>query len=242
MLPPGGPRPTLAPPTSGSRPARRSGRCANLPVLYKETRPGRAINKTRGSHPFANSSRMRMSCVSPATRTAGPISIGNTDTPEVAFPVVYHLEGLPPGPRKSLRPRRRVDRVATLRPQGPAAMTSIPNGRDTGEPPRASASFCDVMRPRPSSGRPPSWPAVSALVELGRARTDRADSGRCRGLPRPGRRRCGAGLTLSTRRLPAAVPRPHLLSDGTDQLDHALPQPSPIRLHRSDPKIAMSDD
>jgi amidase len=137
-----------------------------LPVLHKDTHATAGIRTTHGSTLFAADVPAADELIVARERAAGAISLGKTNTPEFAagshtFNDVFGLTRNPYD----------LTRSAGGSSGGAAAalacgMAPLADGSDTGGSLRNPSSFCNVVGLRPSPGRVPTYPAVSAWWTL----------------------------------------------------------------------------
>ncbi|MFN0038120.1 MAG: amidase [Burkholderiales bacterium] len=139
---------------------------AGLPVAHKDLLLTRGIRTTFGSPIYRDFVPDQDSIVVERLRQAGAITIGKTNTPEFGagsqtFNPVFGATRNP----------HDLGRTCGGSSGGAAAalasgMLPIADGTDLGGSLRNPASFCNVSGLRPSSGRVPSWPGVSAWFSL----------------------------------------------------------------------------
>src|SRR3954462_176802 len=139
---------------------------AGLPVAHKDLTPTKGIRTTFGSPIFKDFVPDTDAVIVERQRAAGAITIGKTNTPEFGagsqtFNPVF-------GP--TYNPYD-LDRTCGGSSGGAAAalacgMLPLADGSDLGGSLRNPASFCNVVGLRPSAGRVPHWPSVSAWFSL----------------------------------------------------------------------------
>ncbi|MGX7678913.1 amidase [Jatrophihabitans sp. DSM 45814] len=137
-----------------------------LPILHKDTHATAGIRTTQGSPLFANHIPDEDELIVARERTAGAISLGKTNVPEFAagshtFNEVFGLTRNPYDLSRSAGGSSGGAAVALA-----CGMAPLAEGSDMGGSLRNPASFCNVVGFRPSPGRVPSWPTVTALSTL----------------------------------------------------------------------------
>jgi len=137
-----------------------------LPVLHKDTHATAGIRTTQGSRIFADAVPDKDELLVARERAAGAISLGKTNTPEFAagshtFNEVFGTTRNPYDLSRSAGGSSGGSAVALA-----CGMAPLADGGDTGGSLRNPASFCNVVGLRPSPGRVPTWPSVSAWSTL----------------------------------------------------------------------------
>jgi amidase len=136
----------------------RLGALYGLPVAHKDTHETAGIPTTFGSPLLADNVPATDELVVERLRGAGAITIGKTNVP--VFAAGSHTVNPLFGPtRNPYHPGRSAGGSSG----GAAAalatgMHPLADGSDFGGSLRNPASFCNVVGPRPSPGRVPSWP------------------------------------------------------------------------------------
>ncbi len=142
------------------------GPLAGLPVAHKDLIPTRGVRTTFGSPIFKDFVPETDAIIVERLRLAGAIMIGKTNTPEFGagsqtFNAVF-------GPTRNPYD---LDKTCGGSSGGAAAalaagLLPIADGSDLGGSLRNPASFCNVVGLRPSGGRIPNWPALSAWSDM----------------------------------------------------------------------------
>ncbi|MCG8348780.1 MAG: amidase [Chloroflexales bacterium] len=137
-----------------------------LPVAHKDLVLTRGIRTTFGSPIFKDFVPDQDELIVERLRQAGAISIGKTNTPEFGagsqtFNPVFGATLNPYDLSKTCGGSSGGAAVALA-----CGMIPIADGSDMGGSLRNPASFCNVVGLRPSIGRVPVWPALSAWVPL----------------------------------------------------------------------------
>ncbi|MCW2540118.1 MAG: amidase [Frankiales bacterium] len=137
-----------------------------LPIVHKDTHATAGIRTTQGSPIFADFVPAADELIVRRELAAGAITLGKTNVPEFAagshtFNPVFGMTRNPFD----------VTRSAGGSSGGAAAalatgMAPLADGSDMGGSLRNPAAFCNVVGLRPSPGRVPSWPTVSAWSTL----------------------------------------------------------------------------
>ena len=142
------------------------GPLAGLPVAHKDLTPTKGIRTTFGSPIFKDFIPDADALIVERQRAAGAITVGKTNTPEFGagsqtFNPVF-------GP--TLNPYDLAKTCGGSSGGAAAAlacgMLPLADGSDLGGSLRNPASFCNVVGLRPSAGRVPHWPSVSAWFTL----------------------------------------------------------------------------
>jgi amidase len=139
---------------------------AGLPVAHKDLVLTRGIRTTFGSPIYRDFVPDQDSVIVERLRDAGAVTVGKTNTPEFGagsqtFNPVFGATCNP----------YNLTRTCGGSSGGAAAalasgMLPIADGSDLGGSLRNPASFCNVVGLRPSSGRVPAWPGLSAWFPL----------------------------------------------------------------------------
>jgi len=137
-----------------------------LPILHKDTHATAGVRTTHGSLVFADNVPDHDELIVARERGAGAISLGKTNTPEFAagshtFNQVFGATHNPFDLSRS--PGGSSGGAAAALACG---LAPLADGSDMGGSLRNPASFCNVVGLRPSPGRVPTWPAVSAWSTL----------------------------------------------------------------------------
>ncbi len=142
------------------------GPLAGLPVAHKDLLATKGIRTTFGSPIFQDFVPETDAIIVERLKKAGAITIGKTNTPEFgAGSQTYNaVFGATRNPYD-------LARTCGGSSGGAAAalacgMLPIADGTDMGGSLRNPASFCNVVGLRPSSGRVPYWPSVSAWFSM----------------------------------------------------------------------------
>ncbi|MEQ1881024.1 MAG: amidase [Burkholderiales bacterium] len=139
---------------------------AGLPVAHKDMVVTKGIRTTFGSPVFRDFVPDTDALIVERLRQAGAITIGKTNTPEFAagsqtFNPVFGATRNPYDPSKTSGGSSGGAAVALA-----CGMLPIADGSDLGGSLRNPASFCNVVGFRPSAGRVPIWPSLSAWFSL----------------------------------------------------------------------------
>src|SRR6185295_434477 len=139
---------------------------AGLPVAHKDLTPTKGIRTTFGSPIFRDFVPDADAIIVERLRKAGAVTVGKSNTPEFGagsqtFNPVF-------GPTRNPYD---LTRTCGGSSGGAAAalacgMLPIADGSDMGGSLRNPASFCNVVGLRPSTGRVPNWPSVSAWFTM----------------------------------------------------------------------------
>jgi amidase len=137
-----------------------------LPVAHKDMFATQDVRTTLGSPIFADNVPDYSALIVERLRQAGAISVGKTNTPELAagsqtFNPVFGATRNPYDLSKTCGGSSGGAAVALA-----CGMVPIADGADTGGSLRNPASFCGVVGLRPSPGRVPSWPSQTAWFTL----------------------------------------------------------------------------
>ena len=143
------------------------GPLAGLPVAHKDLTATRGIRTTFGSPIFKDFVPDADAIIVERLRKAGAITVGKTNTPEFGagsqtFNPVFGATRNPYD----------LARTCGGSSGGAAAalacgLLPIADGTDFGGSLRNPASFCNVVGLRPSAGRVPNWPSMSAWFPMG---------------------------------------------------------------------------
>jgi amidase len=139
---------------------------AGLPVAHKDMVVTKGIRTTFGSPIFRDFVPDTDALIVERLRQAGAITIGKTNTPEFAagsqtFNPVFGATRNPYDLSKTCGGSSGGAAVALV-----CGMLPIADGSDLGGSLRNPASFCNVVGFRPSAGRVPIWPSLSAWFSL----------------------------------------------------------------------------
>lgn len=142
------------------------GPLAGLPVAHKDLAPTRGIRTTFGSPIFRDFVPDADAIIVERLRDAGTVLFGKTNTPEFGagsqtFNPVFGATRNPWDTSKTCGGSSGGAAVALA-----TGMLPIADGSDLGGSLRNPASFCNVVGMRPSSGRVPNWPGLSAWFPL----------------------------------------------------------------------------
>jgi amidase len=129
-----------------------------LPIAHKDLAMTAGIRTTEGSPLLADFVPTEDDLIVQRLRSAGAITIGKTNTPELGagsqtFNTVFGATRNPYDLGKTCGGSSGGAAVALA-----AGMIPIADGSDMGGSLRNPASFCNVVGLRPSAGRVPSWP------------------------------------------------------------------------------------
>ncbi len=138
-----------------------------MPILHKDTYATAGIRTTQGSPIFADFVPTSNDLLITRELAAGAITMGKTNVPEFAagshtFNQVFGTT-LNPWDRTRSAGGSSGGSAAALA----ARLTPLADGSDMGGSLRNPASFCGVVGFRPSPGRVPAYPVVSAWSTLG---------------------------------------------------------------------------
>jgi amidase len=139
---------------------------AGLPVAHKDMVVTKGLRTTFGSPIFRDFVPDTDALIVERMRQAGAITIGKTNTPEFAagsqtFNPVFGATRNPYDLSKTCGGSSGGAAVALA-----CGMLPIADGSDLGGSLRNPASFCNVVGFRPSAGRVPNWPSLSAWFSL----------------------------------------------------------------------------
>ena len=137
-----------------------------LPIAHKDLQPTKGIRTTFGSPIYKDFVPADDSLLVERIRNAGAIALGKTNTPEFGagsqtFNPVFGSTLNPYDLTKTCGGSSGGAAVALA-----CGMLPIADGSDMGGSLRNPASFCNVVGFRPSAGRVPVWPAVTAWSTL----------------------------------------------------------------------------
>ena len=142
------------------------GALAGLPVAHKDLTPTKGIRTTFGSPIFRDFVPDADAIIVERLRKAGAVTVGKTNTPEfgAGSQTFNPLFGATRNPYD-------LAKTCGGSSGGAAAglacgMLPIADGSDMGGSLRNPASFCNVVGLRPSTGRVPNWPSVSAWFSM----------------------------------------------------------------------------
>jgi amidase len=142
------------------------GPLAGLPVAHKDLLPTKGIRTTFGSPIFKDFVPDTDAIIVERLRGAGAITVGKTNTPEFGagsqtFNPVFGATRNPYNPAKTCGGSSGGAAAALA-----CGLLPIADGSDMGGSLRNPASFCNVVGLRPSAGRVPYWPTVSAWFAM----------------------------------------------------------------------------
>jgi amidase len=137
-----------------------------LPIAHKDLQPTSGIRTTFGSPIYRDYVPAEDSLLVERLRHAGAIVVGKTNTPEFGagsqtFNPVFGATLNPRDPTRTCGGSSGGAAVALA-----TGMLPIADGTDMGGSLRNPASFCGVVGLRPSPGRVPVWPSVTAWSTL----------------------------------------------------------------------------
>ena len=142
------------------------GPLCGLPVAHKDLAVTKGIRTTFGSPIFSDFVPDQDALIVERLRNSGALTIGKTNTPEFGagsqtFNAVFGATRNP----------HALDKTCGGSSGGAAAalasgMMPIADGSDLGGSLRNPASFCNVAGLRPSAGRVPTWPSLSAWFSM----------------------------------------------------------------------------
>ncbi len=143
------------------------GPLAGLPVAHKDLAPTKGIRTTFGSPIFRDFVPEADAIIVERLRKAGAITIGKTNVPEFGagsqtFNPVFGATRNPYDLDKTCGGSSGGATAALA-----CGLVPIADGSDLGGSLRNPASFCNVVGLRPSPGRVPNWPSLSAWFHLG---------------------------------------------------------------------------
>jgi amidase len=142
------------------------GPLAGLPIAHKDLVPTRGVRTTFGSRIYKDFVPEADAIIVERLRQAGAIMIGKTNTPEFGagsqtFNAVFGATRNPYDLGKTCGGSSGGAAAALA-----AGLVPIADGSDLGGSLRNPASFCNVVGLRPSAGRVPSWPSLSAWFDM----------------------------------------------------------------------------
>jgi amidase len=142
------------------------GPLSGLPVAHKDLVPTKGIRTTFGSPVYADFVPDQDAIIVERLAGNGAVTIGKTNTPEFGagsqtFNAVFGATHNPYDLRKTCGGSSGGAAAALA-----SGMIPIADGSDLGGSLRNPASFCNVVGLRPSAGRVPSWPSLSAWFGL----------------------------------------------------------------------------
>ena len=142
------------------------GPLAGLPVAHKDLAVTKGIRTTFGSPIFRDFVPDADAIIVERLRKAGAITVGKTNTPEFGagsqtFNQVFGATRNPYDPGKTCGGSSGGAAAALA-----CGLLPIADGSDMGGSLRNPASFCNVVGLRPSAGRVPNWPSISAWFHL----------------------------------------------------------------------------
>jgi amidase len=142
------------------------GPLAGLPVAHKDLVPTRGVRTTYGSRIYRDFVPDTDAILVERLREAGAIMIGKTNTPEFGagsqtFNAVFGATRNPYDLGKTCGGSSGGAAAALA-----AGLVAVADGSDLGGSLRNPASFCNVVGLRPSAGRVPNWPSVSAWFDM----------------------------------------------------------------------------
>ena len=144
----------------------QGGPLCGLPVAHKDLAPTKGIRTTFGSPVFADFVPHQDAVIVERLAKGGALTIGKTNTPEFGagsqtFNTVFGATHNPYDVLKTCGGSSGGAAAALA-----SGMIPIADGSDLGGSLRNPASFCNVVGLRPSAGRVPSWPSLSAWFTL----------------------------------------------------------------------------
>ncbi|MGD2141212.1 MAG: amidase [Burkholderiales bacterium] len=142
------------------------GPLGGLPVAHKDLAPTKGIRTTFGSPIFADFVPEQDALVVERLKANGALTVGKTNTPEFGagsqtFNAVFGATRNPYDLTKTCGGSSGGAAAALA-----SGMVPLADGSDLGGSLRNPASFCNVVGLRPSAGRVPTWPAMSAWFPL----------------------------------------------------------------------------
>lgn len=143
-----------------------SGPLCGLPVAHKDLAVTKGIRTTFGSPIFSDFMPDQDAVIVERLRNGGALTIGKTNTPEFGagsqtFNAVFGATRNPHAPDKTCGGSSGGAAAALA-----SGMIPIADGSDLGGSLRNPASFCNVAGLRPSAGRVPVWPSLSAWFSM----------------------------------------------------------------------------
>jgi amidase len=142
------------------------GPLCGLPVAHKDLAVTKGIRTTFGSPIFSDFVPQHDAVIVERLGNGGALTIGKTNTPEFGagsqtFNTVFGATHNPYDLQKTCGGSSGGAAAALA-----SGMIPIADGSDLGGSLRNPASFCNVVGLRPSAGRVPSWPSLSAWFPL----------------------------------------------------------------------------
>jgi amidase len=142
------------------------GPLAGLPIAHKDLVPTRGVRTTFGSPIFKDFVPEADAIIVERLRRADAIMIGKTNTPEFGagsqtFNTVFGATRNPYDLGKTCGGSSGGAAAALA-----AGLMPIADGSDFGGSLRNPASFCNIVGLRPSAGRVPGWPSLSAWFDM----------------------------------------------------------------------------
>jgi len=142
------------------------GPLCGLPVAHKDLAVTKGIRTTFGSPIFSDFMPDQDAVIVERLRNGGALTIGKTNTPEFGagsqtFNAVFGPTRNPHNPDKTCGGSSGGAAAALA-----SGMIPIADGSDLGGSLRNPASFCNVAGLRPSAGRVPTWPSLSAWFPM----------------------------------------------------------------------------
>jgi amidase len=142
------------------------GALAGLPIAHKDLVPTRGVRTTFGSPIFKDFVPEADAIIVERLRRAGAIMVGKTNTPEFGagsqtFNTVFGATRNPYDLGKTCGGSSGGAAAALA-----ARLLPVADGSDFGGSLRNPASFCNIVGLRPSAGRVPGWPSLSAWFDM----------------------------------------------------------------------------
>jgi len=142
------------------------GPLCGLPVAHKDLVPTKGIRTTFGSPIFADFVPDADAIIVERLKNNGALTVGKSNTPEFGagsqtFNAVFGATRNPYDLQRTCGGSSGGAAAALA-----SGMVSLADGSDLGGSLRNPASFCNVVGLRPSAGRVPDWPALSAWFPL----------------------------------------------------------------------------
>jgi amidase len=142
------------------------GALAGLPIAHKDLVPTRGVRTTFGSPIFKDFVPEADAIIVERLRRAGAIMVGKTNTPEFGagsqtFNTVFGATRNPYDLGKTCGGSSGGAAAALA-----AGLLPVADGSDFGGSLRNPASFCNIVGLRPSAGRVPGWPSLSAWFDM----------------------------------------------------------------------------
>ena len=137
-----------------------------LPIAHKDLVLTNGIRTTFGSPIYENLIPDQDSLIVTRLKEAGAVTLGKTNTPEFGagsqtFNTIFGVTSNPYDLEKTCGGSSGGAAAAVA-----AGLIPIADGSDLGGSLRNPASFCNVVGLRPSTGRVPTWPSMSAWFPL----------------------------------------------------------------------------